>query len=45
MDTYKILLRLDAALAKDLKKEALKQDRSVNWIINAAIKDYLKNKM
>ncbi len=45
METRNILLRLNLALANELKKEALKQERSLNWLINAAVKEYLKNKM
>ena len=44
MEIYKILLRLDAVAAKELKREAEKQDRSVNWLINKAVKEYLKIK-
>lgn len=44
MESYKILLRLDAAAAKGLKKEAEKQERSINWLINKAVKEYLKIK-
>lgn len=44
MEAYKILLRLDATAAKELKKEAERQDRSINWLINKAVKEYLKIK-
>lgn len=44
MSIYKTECRIDAEVAKELKKEAKRQERSINWIINKAIKDYLKIK-
>lgn len=42
MDKTQVKVRLPQKLYQQLKRRAIKEDRSMNWLANQAITDFLK---